>query len=58
MSEIKSARSTGGKGWLAWCEPAGQFDRDPYHGLIPRVIFARGETEQAARDMVWGQAYA
>lgn len=43
-------RSTGGKGWVAWLEEQGQFDRDPYHGEVPKIVMARGETQADALE--------
>jgi len=49
---VRAFRSTGGKGWRAYVEIAGQFDRDPYHGLVPRVVMGFGQTKgEAVRDL-------
>ena len=48
MHDISAVKASGGKGWLAWCEPVGQFDVDPYHGSIPRVVTAYGVTASEA----------
>lgn len=50
--DIRTVRASGGKEWLAWCEPPGRFMRDPYHGRIPLVVSAYGKTAEAAAAKV------
>jgi hypothetical protein len=55
MLDVRVARAAGGKGWLAWAEPAGRFEVDPYHGRIPLVVSAFGKNAAEAAANVWGR---
>ena len=55
MLDVRVCPASGGKGWLAWAEPAGCFEVDPYHGRIPLIVSAFGKTADEAVANVKGR---